>query len=34
VKWNVVVVGQDFGSGYAASVGRPTQSAGHHGRRR
>src|SRR5215211_4612673 len=38
VKWNVVVVdGQDFGPGYAgvpASVGRPSQSAGHHGRRR
>src|SRR5215211_237347 len=38
VKWNVFIVdGQDFGPGYAgvpASVGRPSQSAGHHGRRR
>ena len=38
VKWNVLVVdGQDFACrlrGVPASVGRPTQSSGHHGRRR
>ena len=37
VKWNVLIVdGQDFACrlrGVPASVGRPTQSSGHHGRR-